>query len=55
VCDYSNTRNGAGSRATTPIKCESDDEVVENMIAEVPKHDLVYGRMMELANHLGCT
>ena len=54
MCDYSNIKNGHGSRATKPIKCENDDEVVDNMIAEVEGHDLVFGRMMELANTLGC-
>jgi RNA exonuclease 1 len=54
VCDYSNIKNGHGARATKPVKCDNDDEVVEAMITKVNEHDLVFGRFMELANHLGC-
>lgn len=54
VCDYSNAKTGHGSKATKSIKCETDDEVVDAMIAETEGHDFVFGRLVELANHTGC-
>ncbi|OCF37620.1 hypothetical protein I316_00747 [Kwoniella heveanensis BCC8398] len=51
--DYGNPRGTYGAKATTAIKCSSDDEVVENMLREVEGHDLVFGRFMELASVQG--
>nr|XP_019008804.1 uncharacterized protein I206_06488 [Kwoniella pini CBS 10737]OCF47585.1 hypothetical protein I206_06488 [Kwoniella pini CBS 10737] len=53
LIDYGNPRSSYGSKATTAIRCSDDDEVVEKIIENVEGHDLVYGRMMELANVQG--
>jgi len=53
-CDYGNPRTGPGAKATTAVKCTSDDEVVDGMIKSVDDHDFVFGRMMELAHVQGC-
>ncbi|WWC87181.1 uncharacterized protein L201_002067 [Kwoniella dendrophila CBS 6074] len=51
--DYGNPRSSHGSKATTAIRCTSDDEIVGQMIENVKKHDFTFGRMMELANVQG--
>jgi RNA exonuclease 1 len=54
VCDTSNARSGYASKATTVIKCESDDGVVDAIVDQVEGHDLVFGRLMDLASVQGC-
>ncbi|WRT65068.1 uncharacterized protein IL334_002010 [Kwoniella shivajii] len=51
--DYGNPRSSYGSKATTAIRCSTDDEIVEKILENVEGHDLVFGRMMELANVQG--
>ena len=53
-CDYGNPKSGPGAKATTAIKCLTDEDVVEGMVKSVGEHDFVFGRMMELANVQGC-
>ncbi|GFZ49104.1 hypothetical protein JCM24511_06854 [Saitozyma sp. JCM 24511] len=52
-CDYFNMRGGLSARATTAVKCTSDDEVVGGIATQVESHDFVFGRFMELANVQG--
>lgn len=54
VCDTSNARAGYGSKATTAIKCETDDGVVDAILEQVEGHDFVFGRLMDLASAQGC-
>nr|XP_019047506.1 hypothetical protein I302_04121 [Kwoniella bestiolae CBS 10118]OCF26436.1 hypothetical protein I302_04121 [Kwoniella bestiolae CBS 10118] len=51
--DYSNPRTSLGAKAITAIRCSTDDEIVDKVIENVEGHDLVFGRMMELANVQG--
>ncbi|WVQ68933.1 uncharacterized protein L199_007142 [Kwoniella botswanensis] len=51
--DYSNPRTSLGAKATTAIRCTTDDEIVDKILENVEGHDLVFGRMMELANVQG--
>lgn len=54
-CDYSTGRSSLGAKATTSVHCTSDDEVLQAMVENVPKHDFVFGRFMDLSNIQGCT
>jgi RNA exonuclease 1 len=54
LCDYFSLRGGYGTKATTAVKCTTDDEVLEAMIRQVEGHDFVFGRLMQLANVQGC-
>ena len=54
ICDHGTPSSGHGSRATTVVKCRTDDEVISAMCDNVPKHDFVFGRLMELADVQGC-
>jgi RNA exonuclease 1 len=54
VCDYANLKSGHGGKATTTVKCENDDEILDAMLEHVEGHHLVFGRFMELANVQGC-
>nr|XP_018265795.1 uncharacterized protein I303_02169 [Kwoniella dejecticola CBS 10117]OBR87953.1 hypothetical protein I303_02169 [Kwoniella dejecticola CBS 10117] len=53
LIDYGNPRSSHGSKATTAIRCGDDDEIVEKMLEHVEGHDLIFGRLMELANVQG--
>jgi RNA exonuclease 1 len=54
VCDTTNARSGYGAKATEVIRCSTDDEVIDSVIAEVDDHDLVFARLMDLASVQGC-
>ncbi|WVQ83395.1 hypothetical protein IAT38_005536 [Cryptococcus sp. DSM 104549] len=48
-CDYGNPRLLHGSKATTVVRCESDDDVVKAVGEVVKTHDFVFGRLKELS------
>ncbi|KAK8846710.1 hypothetical protein IAR55_005797 [Kwoniella newhampshirensis] len=52
-CDYGNPRAMYGAKATTAVRCTTDDEVIHRMKENMESHDFVFGRMMELATVQG--
>ncbi|ORY25328.1 hypothetical protein BCR39DRAFT_544313 [Naematelia encephala] len=53
MIDTSIPRQSAGNKATTVVKCDNDDGVIQAMIDQAEKHDFVFGRLMELADVQG--
>lgn len=54
VVDHGNPGVMHGSKATTAIGCQTDDEVLEGMLGAIPSHQFTFGRFLGLANALGC-
>lgn len=54
MCDPTHARTGYAAKATDVIKCGSDEEVTDAIIAQVDTHDLVFARMMDLGSVQGC-
>ena len=54
VVDHGNPAVMHGSKATTTVPCQNDDEVLDGLLQAIPGHDFTFGRLMELANILGC-
>jgi len=54
VVDHGNPSVMHGAKATTAIGCKSDEEVVDGVLNAVPSHHFTFGRLMALANTLGC-
>lgn len=53
-CDYGDPRWLYGAKATTAVRCTSDDDVVNAVVKNVQSHTFVFGRMMELSEAQGC-
>lgn len=53
-CDYGDPRWLYGAKATTAVRCTSDDDVVNAVVKNVQRHTFVFGRMMELSEAQGC-
>jgi RNA exonuclease 1 len=54
MCDSGNPRGGLGAKATTFVKCSSDEEVLKGIQENVGGHDFSFGRFGELAAVQGC-
>jgi RNA exonuclease 1 len=54
VCDTTNARSGYGAKANEVIRGSTDEEVIDAVIEQVEKHDLVFARLMDLASVQGC-
>lgn len=54
VCDPTNARTSYASKATDVVRCSDDDELIDAVIEQVQKHDLVFARMMDLGTIQGC-
>ena len=54
VVDYGNPGGMHGSKAATAVGCTGDEEIVEGVLGAVGSHDFVFGRLMGLADRLGC-
>ncbi|OXG10615.1 RNA exonuclease 1 [Cryptococcus neoformans Tu401-1] len=52
-CDYGDPRWLYGAKATTAVRCTSDDDVVNAVVKNVQSHTFVFGRMMELSEAQG--
>lgn len=53
-CDYGDPRWLYGAKATTAVRCTSDDDVVNAVVKNAQSHTFVFGRMMELSEAQGC-
>ncbi|KIR50845.1 RNA exonuclease 1 [Cryptococcus gattii Ru294] len=52
-CDYGDPRWLYGAKATTAVRCTSDDDVVNAVVKNAQSHTFVFGRMMELSEAQG--
>ncbi|KAI0697772.1 hypothetical protein BC835DRAFT_1269867 [Cytidiella melzeri] len=53
VVDHGNPASWHGSKATTTVACQSDDEVLEGLLNAVSSHTFSFGRFTALADVLG--
>lgn len=54
VVDHGNPASWHGSKATTTVACQSDDEVLDGLLNAMPSHSFSFGRFTALADALGC-
>ena len=54
VVDFGDPGRMHGSKATTSVGCKNDEEVVDGVLGAVGSHQFVFGRLMGLADTLGC-
>lgn len=49
VADHGNPASWYGAKATTPVSCQTDDDVVDAVCEGVASHDYVFARLTELS------
>lgn len=54
VVDHGNPATWHGSKATTTVPCNTDEEVYEGVKEMLGSHEFVFGRFTGLADALGC-
>ena len=57
IVDHGNPGAWHGTSATAPattVACANDAEVLEGLLGALDSHEFVFGRLMALADALGC-
>jgi RNA exonuclease 1 len=54
VVDHGNPASWHGSKATTTVACQTDEEVLQGLLQTIPSHTFSFGRFTALADTLGC-
>ncbi|TFY76484.1 hypothetical protein EWM64_g7526 [Hericium alpestre] len=45
VIDHGNPGTWHGAKATTPVACKTDEEVVQGVLEAIPNHQFIFGRL----------
>lgn len=55
IVDHGNPAAWHGTKATTTIACDSDEEVLQGVLGVIPSHQFTFARFTALAKARGCT
>ena len=55
VVDHGHPATWHGSKATTTVACQTDEEVLQGLLDVINSHTFAFGRFTDVADRLGCT